>query len=102
MAVALHTYVSANAQNTRAEAEEALNRYVNTRLYARRRSYDQLDTAGLILFGDPEQVTERIQQLEAVGMNHLMLLANFGALPADCVYASLERFASRVMPRFAD
>ena len=82
------------------EVEQALNRYVSTRLYAKRRSYDQLDTAGLILFGDAEQVTARIRELEAVGMNHLMVLANFGALPAQRVRVSLERFAREVMPRF--
>jgi hypothetical protein len=35
-------------------------------------------------------------------MNHLMILANFGALEADRVRASMERFASEVMPHFAD
>ena len=34
----------------------------------------------VILLGDARQMTERIRQLEAVGMNHLMILANFGAL----------------------
>jgi alkanesulfonate monooxygenase SsuD/methylene tetrahydromethanopterin reductase-like flavin-dependent oxidoreductase (luciferase family) len=102
VAVSLHTYVSANPTSTRVEVEEALNKYVNTRLYAKRRSYDQLDAAGLILFGDAEQVTARIRELEAVGMNHLMVLANFGALPAERVHASLERFALQVMPHFAD
>jgi len=102
VAVSLHTYVSANPARTRVEAEEALNRYVNTRLYAKRRSYDELDTAGLILFGDSEQVTARIRELKAVGMNHLMILANFGALEAHRVRASLERFAQEVMPHFPD
>jgi alkanesulfonate monooxygenase SsuD/methylene tetrahydromethanopterin reductase-like flavin-dependent oxidoreductase (luciferase family) len=56
----------------------------------------------LLLFGDPEQVTQRIRELEAAGMNHLMLLADFGALEADQVRASLERFAHEVMPHFAN
>ncbi len=102
VAVALHTYISANPAKTRVEVEEALNRYVNTRLYAKRRSYDQLDAAGLVLFGDAEQVVARIRELEAVGVNHLMVLANFGALPPDQVRASLERFAHEVMPHFPD
>lgn len=102
VAIALHTYVSANPERTRAEAEEALDRYVSTRLYAKRRSYDQLDSAGLILFGDAEQVTARIRALEAAGVNHLMLLANFGALEASRVRGSLKRFAHEVMPLFED
>ena len=56
----------------------------------------------VILFGDARQMTERIRQLEAVGMNHLMILANFGALEPEQLRASLERFAHEVMPHFAD
>ncbi len=100
VAVALHTYVSADPQRTRAESEEALDNYVGTRLYAKRRSYDQLDAAGLILFGDPQQVIEQVRQLEASGVNHLMILPDFGALPFERVRASMERFAREVIPHF--
>ncbi|GIX46394.1 MAG: luciferase [Candidatus Tectimicrobiota bacterium] len=101
VAVALHTYVSTSPAAARAEAEAALDRYVRTRLYARRRSYDELEQAGLILFGDPDTVAARIEALAAMGMTHLLILTNFGALPAKRVQASLERFARQVMPRFA-
>ncbi len=100
VAVALHTYVSTSPTAARAEAEEALDRYVRTRLYARRRDYDELENAGLILFGDPEKITARIQEYAAMGMTHLLVLTNFGALAASRVRASLERFAREVMPRF--
>ena len=102
IAVALHTYVSESPGSARAEAEEALNRYVRSRLYAKRRSYDELETAGLILFGDAEQVSSRIRELEAAGMNHLMILVDFGALQAERVRASLNRFAREVMPNFVE
>jgi alkanesulfonate monooxygenase SsuD/methylene tetrahydromethanopterin reductase-like flavin-dependent oxidoreductase (luciferase family) len=100
IAVALHTYVSESPGAARAEGEEALNRYVRSRLYAKQRSYDELETAGLILFGDAEQVSSRIRELEAAGMNHLMILVDFGALRAQRVHASLKRFAREVMPNF--
>lgn len=100
VAVALHTYVADNRHAARREAEEALERYVRTRLYARRRSYDELDQAGLILCGDSALVTERLRELEAAGMTHVMLLANFGALAPAGVHASLQRFAHEVMPHF--
>ena len=100
IAVALHTYVSSSPGNTRAESEEALNRYVHSRLYAKRRSYDELEAAGLILFGDAMQVSSRIRELEATGLNHLMILPDFGALEAERVLASLTRFAREVMPNF--
>lgn len=100
IAVALHTYVSTSPGNTRAESEEALNRYVRSRLYAKRRSYDELEAAGLILFGDAAQVSSHIRGLEATGLNHLMILPDFGALEAEHVQASLTRFAREVMPNF--
>jgi len=75
---------------------------VRSRLYAKQRSYDELETAGLILFGDAEQVNSRIRELEAAGINHLMILPDFGALTAERVRASLHRFARDVMPNFVE
>jgi alkanesulfonate monooxygenase SsuD/methylene tetrahydromethanopterin reductase-like flavin-dependent oxidoreductase (luciferase family) len=100
IAVAFHTYVSADPANTRIESEAALDRYVQTRLYARRRSYDELDEAGLILFGDATQVTQRLRAFEATGINHIMILPDFGALEVQRVRQSMERFARQVVPAF--
>src|SRR5690606_26179041 len=93
VAVALHTYVG-QKPDVRATVEPALQRYVDTRLYARRRSYDELDSAGLALFGHTDRVGERIAQFEQIGVTQIMALANFGALPADLVRASLEQLAT--------
>jgi len=101
VAVAMHTYVAGHADKARPEAEEALDRYVRTRLYARRRSYDELERAGLILFGDPEEVGRRVERLAGLGVTHLLILVNFGALQAERVRASMERFAKSVMPALA-
>lgn len=101
VAVAMHTYVAERPDQARPESEEALDRYVRTRLYARQRSYDELEQAGLLLFGDPEQVARRVEQLRALGVTHLLILANFGALQAERVRASMERFAKSVMPELA-
>ncbi len=94
--------MSESPGSARAEAEEALKRYVRSRLYAKWRSYDELETAGLILFGDAEQVSSRIREPEAAGMNHLMILPDFEALQAERVRASLKRFAREVMPNFVE
>ena len=102
VAVALHTYVSSSESAARAEAGEALHRYVRTRLYARQRSYEELDQGELILFGDPSRVAERIQKFADAGMTHLLILTNFGALEASRVQESLQRFAHEVMPNFSE
>lgn len=100
-AAALHTYVADSPERARAEAEPALDRYVRTRLYARQRSYDELEQAGLVLFGDPETVIARLRRLEVLGLRHVMVLPDFGGLDAGLVAASMRRFAREVMPALA-
>lgn len=100
-AVALHAYVGERAETAREEMEEALGRYIGSRLYARPRPFDELDEAGLLLVGDADQVSERVAELQRRGTTQLMILPDFGALPAERVRGSMERFAREVMPNFA-
>jgi alkanesulfonate monooxygenase SsuD/methylene tetrahydromethanopterin reductase-like flavin-dependent oxidoreductase (luciferase family) len=99
VAVALHTYVSSSKEAARQEADAALWRYVVTRLYARRRNFDELDRGELILFGDPDLVAARLRKLAAMGVTHVMALMNFGALEAERVRQSMTLFAKEVIPR---
>ncbi len=99
IAVALHTYVSSSKEAAREEADAALWRYVVTRLYARRRSFDELDRGEVILFGDPELVAARLSKLADMGVTHVMALMNFGALEAERVRQSMITFAREVIPR---
>ena len=92
--------MSTGAREARAECEPYLDRYVGTRLYARRRGYDELLDAGLLLAGDPDTVAGQLGKIAGNGVDHVLLLANFGAMPFAVVAASLTRFASKVMPRF--
>jgi len=101
VAAALHAYVSASQDGARGECEPYLDRYVGSRLYARRRSYDELMDAGLLLAGDPDTVAAQLGKVAGHGVDHVLLLANFGAMPHSLVSASLTRFAGEVMPRFA-
>ena len=100
VAAALHAYVSGRDGDARTECEPYLDRYVGSRLYARRRGYDELLDAGLLLAGDPGAVAARLGKIAALGVDHVLLLANFGAMPHELVAASMTRFASEVMPRF--
>lgn len=100
VAAALHAYVGRSARDARAECEPYLDRYVGSRLYARQRSYDELLDAGLLLAGDPDAVAARLGKIAALGVDHVLLLANFGAMPPELVAASMTAFARDVMPRF--
>lgn len=94
VAAALHCHVG-----PRADAQPYLDRYVGSRLLARHRSYDQLIEAGLLLAGSPEEVATQLNRVGEQGVDHVLLLANFGAMPHELVAASLTRFAHEVLPR---
>jgi alkanesulfonate monooxygenase SsuD/methylene tetrahydromethanopterin reductase-like flavin-dependent oxidoreductase (luciferase family) len=100
VAAALHTYVGAQQSTVQDEIGPALKRYVDTRLYAKsHRTYEELDSSKLVLFGDPATVASRVRDLGDIGINHVLVLANFGALERHRVWDSLKRFAAEVVPQ---
>lgn len=55
----------------------------------------------LAICGDAEECIDRIAHAkEAVGNTHYWLYADLGGLPREEVWASLRRFAEKVMPKF--
>lgn len=97
LTLAIHTFISDDGGFD--EAEAALTRYLETRLYARTRPAQELRETGLLLFGTPEQVTDGIVELHRHGMNHLMACCNFGDLEAPLVRRTQELLATEVMPQ---
>ena len=97
--IAFHTHVADTTATAIAEARPALDRYIATRLYARRRTLEELDERGLALIGDPDTVAARIASAAQLGMTHVMALCNFGGLEADRVRRAMTLFATEVMPR---
>ncbi|MCA9800963.1 MAG: LLM class flavin-dependent oxidoreductase [Cyanobacteria bacterium HKST-UBA02] len=72
----------------------ALERYVRTRLYARQRSFDELDSRNLLAFGDPEKIARILDLYEGLGADELLLIVNFGGLAHRDVLASMSRIAA--------
>jgi alkanesulfonate monooxygenase SsuD/methylene tetrahydromethanopterin reductase-like flavin-dependent oxidoreductase (luciferase family) len=99
--VTLHTHVAESDDAARRDAEAAFNLYVDTRLYARKSTYDDAMANGLHLFGSVETVTERLVALHRMGVRHVSTLQNFGLLPQPLVRASMERLMREVAPRVA-
>lgn len=65
-------------------------------------SYDELDALGGMLIGSPDQVATRVDALEAIGVDTLLLVCSFGDLSHAKVCRSLELFARAVIgPRQA-
>jgi alkanesulfonate monooxygenase SsuD/methylene tetrahydromethanopterin reductase-like flavin-dependent oxidoreductase (luciferase family) len=96
-----HTHVAESEAACRHEAEEAFNLYVETRLYAKRQTYDDILRSGLALFGSVDQVTDKIVRLHGMGIRHVVALQNFGLMPQERVRAAMELMAREVMPRVA-
>lgn len=94
----LHTYVAETDEEARADAAEAFNLYVETRLYARRHTYDDILKSRLGLFGSVERVTDQIVELHGLGVRHILFLINFGALEAEKVHRSMRLLAEQVIP----
>jgi alkanesulfonate monooxygenase SsuD/methylene tetrahydromethanopterin reductase-like flavin-dependent oxidoreductase (luciferase family) len=97
--IAFHTYVAETDAAAVDRARPALDQYVATRLYARRRSLEELDSKGLVLIGEPDTVARRIAAAAGSGMTHVVALANYGGMDAALVDRSTELFACEVMPR---
>jgi alkanesulfonate monooxygenase SsuD/methylene tetrahydromethanopterin reductase-like flavin-dependent oxidoreductase (luciferase family) len=64
------------------------------------RTFDQLDAMGAMLIGSPEQVEEKVEHLEAIGVDTLLLVCSMGNLSHEQVCRSLELFAdAAIRPR---
>lgn len=95
---AFHAHVAETDDLARENAEEAFNLYVKTRLYAKQQTYDDVMKSGIHLFGSVETVANKIVELHHMGINHLMLLQNFGMLKPNLVKNSMKLFIEKVKP----
>lgn len=94
-----HCFVSESDAEARRHAAAPFDLYVETRLYARRQTYDDVLASGLALFGSVETVAGKVRALAGMGIPHIALLMDFGAMPEEEVMRSLRLFAAEVMPR---
>ena len=98
----LHTYVAATDEEARVQAQAAYELYVDTRLYAKKHSYDDILANGICLFGSVETVTRKVCRLHEMGVRHVATLHNFGAMPQAQVERSMLLLARDVMPAVAE
>jgi alkanesulfonate monooxygenase SsuD/methylene tetrahydromethanopterin reductase-like flavin-dependent oxidoreductase (luciferase family) len=96
----LHTHV-AESDAAAAECKSAYDLYVDTRLYAKKHIYEDIIANGICLFGSVETVAEKMCRLHEMGIRHVAIMNNFGAMAPQLVERSMQRFAREVMPRVA-
>lgn len=89
----LHVYCAETTEQARAEAREAMDRYVRTRLYAKHRSFEELIEKDLVAFGDPDEIARVMRRYEAAGLTHMMAIMNFGGMPHENVLRSMALMA---------
>lgn len=97
--VALHTHVAESAEEVRRNAADPFGLYVDSRLYAKKQTYDDIMASGLSLFGTPDEVADKLVELYGNGVQHVMMLQNFGHMPPETVKRSMQLVAEEVMPR---
>lgn len=94
----LHTHVAESDAACAAECKAAYDLYVETRLYAKKHVYEDIIANGICLFGGVETVAEKMCRLHEMGIRHVAILNNFGAIAPEIVERSMQRFAREVMP----
>ena len=66
---------------------------------AGKRTYEEMQDKGFIVFGSAETVRQRLLDYQQrLGFGKLVTLLQFGSLPADLTRQNMERFAREVMP----
>ena len=91
--IALHTHMADDDDAARARAAAPFELYVDTRLYAKRQTFDDVERSGLSLIGGTENVRQKLERLKGMGADHILALHNFGLLSQELVFDSMRRFA---------
>lgn len=93
----LHTHVAESDDQAREQCKAAYDRYVDTRLYAKKHVYEDILAKGICLFGSVRTVAAKVRRLREMGVRHLATLHNFGALEPRLVERSMTLLAREAM-----
>ncbi|WP_232700111.1 LLM class flavin-dependent oxidoreductase [Brevibacillus daliensis] len=96
--LALHTFVAETREEAIRIAKPHLNLYLDTRQYGKGAQYEDLEQREQLLIGTPEDVITMLKKYQQAGLDHIMMLMNFGGLPHEQVLKSMELVAKQVMP----
>ncbi len=70
-------------------------------LFSKTINLKMLETAGMVVVGDPDHCIKKFRKLEAAGVDHVLCAMGAGAMPSEQVRASMQLLASEVMPAFS-
>ncbi len=101
VSVAFHIHVAPSQAEAEARARPYISRYCETRAVGNSKDFAQLMRQRLIAVGDPQHVSDILQQLGDFGVDRVLCLMNFGGMPFAMVKESMSLLAREVMPRLA-
>ncbi|MCH4816664.1 MAG: LLM class flavin-dependent oxidoreductase [Saccharolobus sp.] len=97
ISLAFHAHVSSTFHSAVEENKEYIHRYVFSRLYAKRRTLDELYNSGLLLLGSPEDVANQICKIwKLTEVNRIMFLVDYGMKPFNLVAEILTDIREKV------
>lgn len=99
---AIHTHCCGQSAGQNEVNRHHLEKYVYSRLYAKHSDYDTCLSRGVVASGTSEEVTEQLQRVIDTGVDHLMLIVDYGALPPKETRNTLEILAAKVIPALRD
>jgi alkanesulfonate monooxygenase SsuD/methylene tetrahydromethanopterin reductase-like flavin-dependent oxidoreductase (luciferase family) len=94
----LHTYVGESKAEAHSTASQAFDRYIAVRTNAQRRSYEEIVSKGLALFGSADEVRDQLIHMVDLGATHLLTIQSFGLIADAKVQKSMERLSKSVLP----
>jgi alkanesulfonate monooxygenase SsuD/methylene tetrahydromethanopterin reductase-like flavin-dependent oxidoreductase (luciferase family) len=93
-------FVSTLIENKDYENSAQFKAFSGVKTFLERIEFDKARKT-LAICGDAEECIDRLAQAqEAVGNTHYWVYTDLGGLPREEVWASLRRFAEKVMPKF--
>ena len=98
-AITLHCFVGDTDEAVARIAAAPFDLYVATRLYAKSAVYADVMRSGLALFGSVATVADKLSQLAAMGIDHVVTLQDFGAMPAAELHRSMRKLIKEALPR---
>lgn len=93
IAFGLHTFCAPTREAAVRVAAPAMERYVQSRLYAKQRPLQPLIERDLVAFGSPDDLARIAGRYRDAGLTHFLAMANFGGLEHEAVLRSMELMA---------
>ena len=104
---ALHVYLDENDNDAIRSARPCYERILDYLRISRRPgasvpAFDLVQREKLGIFSGPERAEEILREYEAIGVNHVICMVNFGGVPMPEVRRTLELMSKKLMPVFKE